>query len=43
VPVTDAGVDTVAFLDACEGLVGLFGMSIPSILSNTVANYPSDL
>lgn len=25
VPVTDAGVDTVAFLEAAEGLVGLFG------------------
>ncbi|KIJ33201.1 hypothetical protein M422DRAFT_52535 [Sphaerobolus stellatus SS14] len=26
VPVTDAGVDTVAFLEACEGLVGLFDL-----------------
>lgn len=26
VPVTDAGVDTVAFLEASKGLVGLFGM-----------------
>lgn len=25
VPITDAGVDTVAFLEASDGLVGLFG------------------
>ena len=26
VPITDAGVDTLAFLEAAQGLVGLFGM-----------------
>jgi len=26
VTITDAGVDTVAFLEAADGLVGLFGM-----------------
>lgn len=28
VPITDAGVDTVEFLLASEGLVGMFGMLI---------------
>lgn len=28
VPATDAGVDTLAFLEACDGLVGLFGTSV---------------
>jgi hypothetical protein len=27
VPVTDEGVDTVQFLQAAEGLTGMFGMS----------------
>ena len=27
VPVTDAGVDTVAFLEASQGVLGLFGAS----------------
>ncbi|KAL0956829.1 hypothetical protein HGRIS_002940 [Hohenbuehelia grisea] len=26
VPITDAGVDTLAFLEACEGVVGLFAL-----------------
>ena len=29
VPVTDAGVDTVQFLQAAEGVVGLFGALAP--------------
>jgi len=28
VPITDAGVDTLAFLEASEGLLGLFGASV---------------
>jgi hypothetical protein len=33
VPVTDAGVNTVAFLEAAEGLVGLFGAHRHTIVS----------
>jgi len=32
VPITDAGVDTLAFLEASEGLLGLFGASVLRIL-----------
>jgi hypothetical protein len=32
VPVTDAGVDTVAFLEATEGLIKMFGGSMSSFL-----------
>lgn len=28
VPITDAGVDTPAFLEASEGLLGMFGASV---------------
>ena len=31
VPITDAGVDTVSFLEAADGLVGLFGMEVLSL------------
>jgi hypothetical protein len=33
VPVTDAGVDTVEFLEAAEGLTGMFSMSFTHTLT----------
>ncbi|KAK0476725.1 glycolipid transfer protein [Armillaria novae-zelandiae] len=38
VPVTDAGVDTLAFLEASEGLVGIFGAQNLAILSYHLFN-----
>jgi len=40
VPITDAGVDTLAFLEASEGLLGLFGASVLRFLA---VNTPNDL
>jgi hypothetical protein len=34
VPITDAGVDTVEFLEAAEGLTGIFSMSFTHTLIN---------
>ncbi len=37
-PVTDAGVDTLAFLEASEGLVGIFGAQNLAMLSYHLSN-----
>lgn len=46
VPVTDAGVDTTAFLEASEGLVSMFGMSFILLVAHVIVtdeNYTIDL
>ena len=38
VPITDAGVDTVVFLQAADGLVGLFGRSRNCCVDNSLTS-----
>lgn len=43
VPITDAGVDTLAFLEAAQGVVGLFGEYRVLVQVRTPANTSPDL